>query len=71
MNKALRAKIEAKTAEDVQNLADAMLTEVLTDPMRAEMSARYNTGEPGVFFPLQQPPDKICTGVLTSTFDKV
>ena len=58
MNKDLRAKIEAKTAEAVQNLADAMLAEVLTDPLRAEMSARYHKGEPGVFFTLQQPPDK-------------
>lgn len=57
MNKDLRAKIEAKTAEAVQNLADAMLTEALTDPMRAEMSALYHMGEPGVFFTLQALPD--------------
>lgn len=72
MNKDLRAKIESKAAEAVQNLADAMLEEALTDPMRAEMSARYHMGEPDVFHTLQIPPGKESTkSLLTSLFDKV
>lgn len=56
MTKFLRAAIAEKTAEAAQHLADALLEETLADPRRAQQSALYHRGEPGVFFTLQQPP---------------